>query len=72
MPMMASALVTNPILNEEVGKSAMDMKSRDAVNTRGVKNVFIDSLLSKLLGLLYRRAQRKRSFLYLCYLRYLL
>src|SRR4029434_1070576 len=48
MPMMASAFLTNPSLNEEFGRSAIDMKNRTAVSIVVIKNVFIRFLLSNL------------------------
>src|SRR5215475_11059531 len=49
IPMMASAFRTNPIFRGELGgKSAIDIKISNAVTTMGIKNLFIDSLLSSM------------------------
>ena len=50
MPMIASAFLTNPRLNEKLGRSAMDRTSREAVSTTRIKNVFIVCSFLNLLG----------------------
>jgi hypothetical protein len=46
IPMIASAFLTDPSLNRELGwKSAMDIKTSNAVTTIGIENFFIDLLL---------------------------